>query len=96
MALLDEVKLSLRVKTDAFNEEIQSLIEAAKLDLYNAGINIPEEPEEPDSLLKQAIKTYCRINFGNYEKAEDLRKAYNSLVIKLQVAEGYKRSGENG
>ena len=93
MALLDEVKLSLRVKTDAFNEEIQSLIEAAKLDLYNAGINIPEEP---DSLLKQAIKTYCRINFGNYEKAEDLRKAYNSLVVKLQVAEGYKRSGENG
>ena len=93
MALLDEVKLSLRVKTDAFNDEIRSLIEAAKIDLYNAGV---AKQEDPDDLYKLAIKTYCRINFGNYEKAEELRKAYNSLVIKLQVAAGYKRSGDNG
>ena len=93
MALLDEVKLSLRVKTDAFNEEITSLIEAAKIDLYNAGV---DTSDDTDALIKQAIKTYCRINFGNYEKAEELRKAYNSLVIKLQVAAGYKRSGDNG
>ena len=90
--LLDEVKLSLRIKTDAFNEEISSLIEAAKKDLYNAGI----EPTESNPLIKVAIKTYCKINFGQNEKAPDLQKAYNSLVIKLQVAEGYKRSAENG
>lgn len=90
--LLDEVKLSLRVTTDAFDEEITSLVEAAKNDLYNAGIN----PDATNPLIKQAIKTYCRINFGNYEKAEELRKAYNSLIIKLQVADGYKRGVENG
>ena len=95
MALLDEVKLSLRVKTDAFNDEITSLIEAAKMDLYNAGVAKQDNPD-PDALYKLAIKTYCRINFGNYEKVEELRKAYNSLVIKLQVAAGYKRSGDNG
>lgn len=90
--LLDEVKLSLRVTTDAFDEEITSLVEAAKNDLYNAGI----KPDATNPLIKQAIKTYCRINFGNYEKAEELRKAYNSLIIKLQVADGYKRGVDNG
>lgn len=93
--LLDEVKLSLRITTDAFNEEINNLIEAAKKDLYNAGVNIP--PNEPtDALIKVAIKTYCKINFGENDKAPELQKAYNSLVTKLQVAEGYKRGGSNG
>lgn len=90
--LLDEVKVFLRIKTDAFNEEIENLIEAAKNDLYNAGIT----PDDSNALIKVAIKTYCKINFGQNEKAPDLQNAYNSLVIKLQVADGYKRGAENG
>ena len=91
--LLDEVKLSLRVKTNAFDSEIEDLIAAAKKDLYIAGIN---SEDEDNPLIVQAVKTYCRINFGNYEKAEELRKAYKSLVARLQVAADYKRSGKNG
>ena len=94
MALIDEVKLSLRVTTDAFDEEIKSLIGAAKKDLYLAGIDADSNIE--DELIVQAIKCYCRINFGNYEKAEELRKAYNSLIARLQISPDYKRSGDNG
>ena len=93
MALLDEVKLSLRVTTEAFDEEIKGLIEAAKKDLEIAGINV----RDGDSLINQAIKTYCRINFGNYEKAELLQRSYDSLKVRLQVAKDYrKRGGQDG
>lgn len=85
--MLDEVKLSLRIKTDAFDEEIKSLIEAAKKDLYNAGIQV----QIANPLIKLAIKTYCKINFGENENAEKLQKSYNSLIAKLQIAEGYRR-----
>ena len=33
MALLDDVKIALRVTTDAYNSEISGLIESAKKDL---------------------------------------------------------------
>ena len=41
MAMLDKAKLSLRVCTDAFDDEILDLIAAAKLDLGIAGAPVP-------------------------------------------------------
>ena len=47
--MLDKVKLSLRVTTDAFDEEITDLIQAALLDLGIAGVTVSEVNESSDT-----------------------------------------------
>lgn len=81
--MLDKIKLALRIKSSAFDEEITDLIESAKLDLSLAGVS---KIDEKDPLIIQAIKTYCKANFGldnkdseKYQKSYDLLKQHLSL-----------------
>ena len=43
--MLDKVKNALRVKTAAFDDEIQDLIDACKADLRLVGVNVPEDTQ---------------------------------------------------
>lgn len=87
--ILGKVKLALRITTDDFNEELTDLINACLLDLGIAGIvNL----EEPDELVAQAIKTYCKIHFGDtvgVEMLERLKASYDEQKAQLQTATGY-------
>lgn len=74
--ILNDVKLALRIKNNAFDEEINDLIESAKLDLGLSGVTIILEE---DQLIKQAIKLYCKANFGYSEDSEKFAKAYEGL-----------------
>ncbi|MDG6888215.1 head-tail connector protein [Clostridium perfringens] len=85
--MLEKVKLSLRIKTDAFNIEISEMIEAAKLDLSISGI---KKINEADPLIQQAIKTYCKANFGLDNKdSEKYQKSYNMLKEHLSLCGDY-------
>ena len=85
--MLEEVKLSLRIKSDAFNTEISEMIEAAKLDLSISGV---EKINEDDPLIQQAIKTYCKANFGLDNKdSEKYQKSYNMLKEHLSLCGDY-------
>lgn len=85
--MLEKVKLSLRIKSDAFNTEISEMIEAAKLDLSISGV---EKINEDDPLIQQAIKTYCRANFGLDNKdSEKYQKSYNMLKEHLSLCGDY-------
>lgn len=85
--MLEKVKLSLRIKSDAFNTEISEMIEAAKLDLSISGIN---KINEADPLIQQAIKTYCKANFGLDNKdSEKYQKSYNMLKEHLSLCGDY-------
>lgn len=60
--MLDKVKNALRVKTTAFDDEVQGLIDACKADLRLVGVNVPEEkaaegetPAAADPLITRAI-----------------------------------------
>lgn len=88
MALLDDVKIALRVTTTAYDSELTDLINSAKLDLGIAGVVLPETL---DSICNTAIKTYCKLNFGtpspsNYDY---LKKAYDEQKAQLSTASGY-------
>ena len=68
MALLDDVKTSLRITADDYNAEITGLIEACKLDLNSAGVKVVDET---DALTKHAIILYAKGHFGyDNEEAE--------------------------
>lgn len=79
------VKTALRIKTDAFDEEIDSLISAALLDLNVAGV----EPEELDELVRRAICTYCKMNFGLPEDYDRLKLSYDEQKAQMSNATNY-------
>lgn len=86
--MLAYVKLTLRIKTDAYDDEISNLISSALLDLGIAGVIIPEEL---DSILKQAVATYVKMNFGSlmeYERRQ-LKESYDEQKAQLSMCSSY-------
>lgn len=86
MTMLDHVKMALRIKTDAFDFELESLISSAELDLGIAGVVVPAEY---DAIVKTAIITYCKLNFGLPDDAARLKKSYDEQKAQLVTATGY-------
>lgn len=87
MALIDDVKMALRVSTNAYDSELTDLIQSAKIDLGIAGVEIPES----DSVINTAIKTYCKMNFGtpNPSNWEYLKKSYDEQKAQLSTSSSY-------
>lgn len=88
MALLDDVKMALRVTTTAYDNELNDLIESAKLDLGIAGVEIPETMP---AVVSTAIKTYCKLNFGtpNPSNYEYLKKSYDEQKAQMGMSSEY-------
>lgn len=86
MALLDDVKVVLRITNTAYDTEIQDIIDAAKLDLGIAGVY---STLETDSLIKRAITTYVKAQFGYREDAERFQNSYNMMKQQIAMASEY-------
>lgn len=88
MALLDDVKDALRVKSDAFNTELTGLITSAQTDLGIAGVILPDDL---DDITTTAVIAYCKFMFGNLEPsdAERWERVYKELKAQLVTATGY-------
>lgn len=84
--LIDKVKLALRITTDAFDCELDHLIAAAQFDLGVAGVNIPAAY---DPLVGQAIITYCKMNFGQPDEYDRLKRSYDEQKAQLMTCTGY-------
>lgn len=85
--MLSSVKLALRITTNAYDTEIQALINAAMADLGLVGIDT--ESLEDDALVIQAVKTYVRLHFGSPSDFDRLERSYNEQKAQLQSASGY-------
>lgn len=83
--MLTKVKLALRIVTNAFDSELNDLIDAAKLDLGIAGV----ETYPADALVTRAIITYCRLHFGAPDEYDRLKASYDEQKAQLMVATGY-------
>lgn len=86
MATLDKVKMGLRIKTTAYDEELVDLITAAQQDLGIAGVVVPESLDE---IVTRAIVTYCKMSFGLPEDYDRLKKSYDEQKAQLVTATGY-------
>lgn len=89
MALLDDVKIALRVTTDAYNSEINGLIDSAKKDLQIAGVDPAVVALATDPAVVTAIKTYCKMNFGNPSNYDNLKSSYDEQKAQMSMASGY-------
>lgn len=86
--ILASVKLALRVTTNAFDSEINDLIEAAQADLGIAGVT---NTDTADALIRRAVTTYCRMHFGQPDDYDRLKKSYDEQKAQLSMATGYTR-----
>lgn len=86
--MLEQVKLALRIITDAYDNELELLIAAARLDLGLAGVVLPPEM---DALVQRAIITYCKVHFGDLTDGEydRLKASYDEQKAQLSMATGY-------
>lgn len=87
--MLDFAKMCLRIRRDntAFDDEVADLIAACKADLRKHGV---VKISESDPLIKQAVKLYCKGNFGyGGDDAERFQKSYESLANSLSLCGDY-------
>lgn len=86
VGLVSKVKMALRITTDAYNDELSDLIDAAKLDLGVAGVELPSDA---DALVSRAIITYVKMHFGDAPDYERLKASYDEQKAQLSMATGY-------
>ena len=84
--MLESTKLALRITTDAFDSELQDLIDAGVSDLGIAGV-INDDLTDP--LIKRAVITYVKTNFGEPDAYDKLLASYEAQKGQLQQATGY-------
>lgn len=85
--MLEKIKQVLRINTSnkAYDTEINDLIEACKLDLKLSGI-ASSLIKDDDPLVKQAIITYSKANFGyDNPDSEKFKESYSLLKQYLAI-----------
>jgi ATP phosphoribosyltransferase len=90
--LLAAAKLALRITTDVFDAEIIDLVDAAVVDLGIAGVTLGAE-SEIDAIVRRAVMTYCRLNFGQPDDYDRLKASYDEQKAQLVTATGYTEWG---
>lgn len=90
---LTELKTAMRISTDAFDDELNNLMASAELDLGIAGVVVPQEENQ---LVNLAVITYCKMNFGNPDNYDRLKRSYDEQKAQLSMATGYTRWSRDG
>lgn len=85
-SLVAKAKTALRVSSNMYDEQIDELISAAKIDLQIAGVVLPADL---DALCNTAIVTYVCLHFGQPEDYDRLKRSYDEQKAQLQTATGY-------
>lgn len=87
--MLENVKLALRIKHNALDDDIQATIDACLADLEVCGV---VHAPTGDPLILNAIKLYCRAFYtDDTAKGAEYLKRYEALKACLMMAEGYGR-----
>ena len=89
--MLAEVKVALRVTSNAFDSEITALIDAARSELKLSGIRADKAESATDVLICRAIILYAKANFGyDNTEAERFQESFESLRSHLSLAGDYR------
>lgn len=90
--LIDIIKISLRVTTNKYDDEISMHIESALQDLGLAGIlSAHLDSASLDPLVIQAVSLYTKANFNRTipEEHDRLMASYTAIKSRLRIADGF-------
>lgn len=89
MALIDDIKTSLRITSSKYDAEAQMLIDAALFDMERAGVDpdllvFDDEDGTGNGFVKQAVTLWCKANFGyDVAEADRFMAAYDRVLNAL-------------
>lgn len=89
--MLNSTKTALRIRTDAFDDEITDLLNAGMQDLGIAGVIVPAEYSP---IVQRACITYVRMNFGQPDDYDRLKKSYDEQKAQLATCTGFTNWGD--
>ena len=86
--LTEKMRAALRISStsEKITEEINDCIAACKADMKNDGVKVIKET---DGLIIRAITLYCKAEFGFNNAAEQFRKSYDALKMRLSLSAEY-------
>ena len=94
---LSDIRLRVRSSVDKLDGEIKDLILAARADLVRGGVLPARAADETDPLVKQAISTYVKAEFGlDNDDADKYRASFRNQKIALSMASEYIEPTEEG
>jgi hypothetical protein len=91
--LLYKVKTYLRISHSVLDADLGDTVAACLADLKICGVQVPEpdDPQETDPLVLNAIKLYCRKEYTDDPvKAAEYGRRYDALKSSLMMAKGYR------
>lgn len=87
---LSDIRLRVRSSVNKLDGEIKDLILAARADLVRGGVLPARAADETDPLVKQAISTYVKAEFGlDNDDADKYRASFRNQKIALSMASEY-------
>lgn len=86
--MLNAIKLALRISTNAFDSEIQTLIDAAIAEMAGLGVTAATSATTDPQIIS-AVVAYCKWQFGNNEDADRWRDIYHIKLGQLKTMTGY-------
>lgn len=87
---IEDIRGRIRIKHTRFDDEITDLIGEARADLLLGGILPAKVNDESDMLIKRAIATYVKAEFGlDNADAEKYRDSYKSIRKHLMLSKEY-------
>lgn len=93
--LLAKAKVTLRVTTTAFDDEIKDIISAGYEDLETRGVQIVVSENAVSPMVLRALMTYVRMHFGDPDNWDRLRVAYDRQLGQLMTTSGYTNWGDS-
>ncbi len=91
-SILNDVRLALRITSNALDTELAALIDSAKRDLSIAGIQSPDlasDVDVSDPLIRRAIILYCKADQNVDQAAERYMSVYEHLKSALCLSDEY-------
>lgn len=87
--ILPAVRTSLRITSTDYDDEISTLVAAAKADLKRGGVLLAKV-DDTDPMIRVAIICYVKSAFGiDNDEAERYAAAYQSMLSALKLSADY-------
>lgn len=92
-SLMLKIKTNLRISHNLLDDDLSDTINACLQDLKVCGVQAPtpDDPQETDPLILNAIKLYCRAEYtDDTSKAAAYMERYDAMKSCLMMASGYR------
>lgn len=91
--ILNKARIALRIKTNAFDDEILDLIKASVSTLETRGVTVEVEDNMVEPMVLRAILTYVRMHFGQPDDYDRLKEAWETQLGQLMTTSGFTTWG---